>query len=233
VRFGAFSIYLPLLVKPAAAKLKALLWAVHQDITDIPPPPPAGLTSLQAESTIPAGFYEAAGYRVCGPRAVRIDMLERVGELIRGKGQSGKMPEHFSISPDMMSVLGCGEEDLSLILRALGFRDVTSKNEAGVETTLWHQRHKRDDRRPKAAPQGEARRDEARGEARAAGDKRRKERFAGVGAPASPRPDRRQPPAEAAANPKQGKPAPRKKDKPFVVDPDSPFAALAALKFQK
>jgi ATP-dependent RNA helicase SUPV3L1/SUV3 len=233
VRFGAFSIYLPVLVKPAAAKLKALLWAVHQDITDIPPPPPAGLTSLQAESTIPAGFYEAAGYRVCGPRAVRIDMLERVGELIRGKGQGGKMPDHFSISPDMMSVLGCGEEDLSLILRALGFRDVTSKNEAGVETTLWHQRHKRDDRRPKTTPQGETRRGEARGEARAAGDKRRKERFAGVGAPASPRPDRRQPPAEAAANPKQGKPAPRKKDKPFVVDPDSPFAALAALKFQK
>ena len=113
-------------------------------------------------------------------------------------------------------------------MRALGFRDVVAKNEAGVETTLWHQRHKREDRRPKAAPQGEA-----RSEARAQGDKRRKERFAGVGAPASPRPDRRQPPAEAAANPKQGKPAPRKKDKPFVVDPDSPFAALAALKFQK
>jgi ATP-dependent RNA helicase SUPV3L1/SUV3 len=139
VRFGAFSIYLPVLVKPAAAKLKALLWAVHQDITDIPPPPPAGLTSLQAESTIPAGFYEAAGYRVCGPRAVRIDMLERVGELIRGKGQGGKMPDHFSISPDMMSVLGCGEEDLSLILRALGLpRRGRRRTRPGPKVVLWH-----------------------------------------------------------------------------------------------
>ncbi len=224
VRFGAFSIYLPVLVKPAAAKLKALLWAVHQDIEDIPPPPPAGLTSLQAEGNIPAGFYEAAGYRVCGPRAVRIDMLERVGEIIRSKGQGGKMPDHFAISPDMMSVLGCGEEDLSLILRALGFRDVKSKNEAGEETTLWHQRHKREDRRPKPTVEKEAKR---------SGDHRRKDRHAGGGKPGGKRHDRR-PASEGQAPQHAPKPQPpRKKEKPFVVDPDSPFAALAALKFQK
>jgi len=223
VRFGAFSVYLPVLVKPAAAKLKALLWAVHQDMTDIPPPPPAGLTSLQAEASVPGGFYEAAGYRVCGPRAVRIDMLERVGEIIRSKGRGGKMPESFAITPDLMSVLGCGEEDLAQILRSLGFRDVRSKNEAGEEVVLWQQRLRRDERKPRSRPPAretrpdEPRRDRPKGAPRK-GEQDRK----GKGGDERPAKGRPQPSAP-----------PRRKEKPFVVDPDSPFAALAQLKFQK
>jgi ATP-dependent RNA helicase SUPV3L1/SUV3 len=223
VRFGAFSVYLPVLVKPAAAKLKALLWAVHQDMTDIPPPPPAGLTSLQAEASVPAGFYEAAGYRVCGPRAVRIDMLERVGEIIRSKGKGGKMPESFAITPDLMSVLGCGEEDLAQILRSLGFRDVRSKNEAGEEVVLWQQRPRRDERKPRARPpQREARSDEPRRD-RPKGAQRKGEHDR-KGKDSQERPGHGRPQPSAA---------PKRKEKPFVVDPDSPFAALAQLKFQK
>jgi ATP-dependent RNA helicase SUPV3L1/SUV3 len=223
VRFGAFSVYLPVLVKPAAAKLKALLWAVHQDMTDIPPPPPAGLTSLQAEASVPAGFYEAAGYRVCGPRAVRIDMLERVGEIIRSKGKGGKMPESFAITPDLMSVLGCGEEDLAQILRSLGFRDVRSKNEAGEEVVLWQQRPRRDERKPRTRPpQREARSDEPRRD-RPKGAQRKGEHDR-KGKDSQERPGHGRPQPSAA---------PKRKEKPFVVDPDSPFAALAQLKFQK
>jgi len=225
VRFGAFSVYLPVLVKPAAAKLKALLWAVHQDMTDIPPPPPAGLTSLQAEASVPAGFYEAAGYRVCGPRAVRIDMLERVGEIIRSKGKGGKMPESFAITPDLMSVLGCGEEDLAQILRSLGFREVRSKNEAGAEVVLWQQRQRREERRPRPKPAAR----EARSEAP------RRERHKG---PPHKGGEARKGKGEGERERgPQGRPAhagpPKRKEKPFVVDPDSPFAALAQLKFQK
>ena len=223
VRFGAFSVYLPVLVKPAAAKLKALLWAVHQDMTDIPPPPPAGLTSLQAEASVPGGFYEAAGYRVCGPRAVRIDMLERVGEIIRSKGKGGKMPESFAITPDLMSVLGCGEEDLAQILRSLGFRDVRSKNEAGEEVVLWQQRLRRDERKPRSRPPArEARPDEPRRDRPKGAPRKGEQDRKGKGGDERPAKGRPQPSAP-----------PRRKEKPFVVDPDSPFAALAQLKFQK
>ena len=31
----------------------------------------------------PEAFYRAYGYHVCGPRAVRLDMLERLADLIR------------------------------------------------------------------------------------------------------------------------------------------------------
>ena len=229
IRFGAFSIFLPALVKPAAARLKALLWAVHQGLSEIPPPPAAGLTSAPADPTVASGFLEAAGFRLCGPRAVRIDMLERLGEIIRGKGQSGQMPESFVASPDMMSVMGCGDDDLAQVLRALGFRDRREKNEAGEEVVHWNTRQKRDERRakpqrspaprrsavPVSAPYGAPSGEPAAADAAPRQERKRKEH--------KPRKDER-----------DDRPRPqRKPEKPFVVDPDSPFAALAALKFRK
>lgn len=224
VRFGAFSIYLPVLVKPAAAKLKALLWAVSQGMVDIPPAPPAGLTSLHSDSSVPAGFYEAAGYRLCGPRAVRLDMLERLGEIIRSKGQNGQMPQSFPLTADMMSVLGCGEEDMAQILRAIGFRDIASKNEAGEDVVLWHQRQRNLERKPKPRPQQQQRAaapaKTGEGAPYAKGKPRRDNNAERKGAQQS---EQKRPP----------KPQQKRPEKPFVVDPDSPFAALAALKFQK
>jgi ATP-dependent RNA helicase SUPV3L1/SUV3 len=231
IRFGAFSIFLPALVKPAAAKLKALLWAVHQGLTDIPPAPAAGLTSSPADPTVAPGFYEAAGFRVCGPRAVRIDMLERLGEIIRSKGQGGQMPESFGVSPDMMSVLGCGEEDLALVLRSLGFRDQRTKNEAGEEVVQWQARQRRDERKtkPRQPQQHKPRRQATVSVPYGAPSEE---------APAAPSGEAPKPRHEHKRKERKGeredKPRPqRRPEKPFVVDPDSPFAALAALKFRK
>ena len=228
IRFGAFSIFLPALVKPAAAKLKALLWAVHQGLTEIPPAPAAGLTSSPADPTVAAGFYEAAGFRLCGPRAVRIDMLERLGEIIRSKGQGGQMPDTFGVSPDMMSVLGCGEEDLAQVLRSLGFRDQKTKNEAGEEVVQWQARQRREERKAKPRPQQQQRR-------------RQTTVSVPYGAPSEAAPAASEAPKprhehkrKERKDERQDKPRPpRRPEKPFVVDPDSPFAALAALKFRK
>ena len=269
VRFGAFSIFLPALVKPSAARLKALLWAIHQGLEDIPPPPPAGLTSLPTDPSVPQGFYEAAGFRLCGPRAVRLDMLERLGEIIRSKGQGGQMPQSFTLSSDMMSVLGCGEDDMAHVLRSLGFRDIKSQNEAGEEVTQWQQRPRRDeqqqrrpgkgrphparqahDRRPatpaaegaavpvdgQPAPEQAAKEHQSGRERQ--GGKDRRERFSKKYEGQSKGPQRGKP-EERGKTEERGKPRPqaekpqRRPEKPFVVDPDSPFAALAALKFQK
>jgi ATP-dependent RNA helicase SUPV3L1/SUV3 len=229
VRFGAFSIFLPSLVKPAAARLKALLWAVHQGLTEIPPPPAAGLTSSPADPTVPAGFYEAAGFRLCGPRAVRIDMLERLGEIIRGKGQNGQMPESFAASADMMSVLGCGEDDLTHVLRALGFRDRSAKNETGEETIEWSSRLRRDERRPKARPPQKARRASMAAVTPYGAPAETVAAVAAAEAPArEPKRKERKPQRS------EEKPRPqRRAEKPQVADPDSPFAVLAALKFRK
>jgi superfamily II DNA/RNA helicase len=250
VRFGAFSVFLPALVKPAAARLKALLWAVHQGMSEVPPPPPAGLTSIAADAAIAPGFYEAAGFRVCGPRAVRVDMLERLGDLIRSKGANKQMPESFSASPDMMSILGCGEEDLTLILRAIGFRDTREKKEDGTETVIWKQRnrreereqHKRFERKPFRKPKPEGQRAEGQ---RAEGARSEGGEAKAPRPDKSPRKDHRprhgKHDRDEQRAERKGEQRPERKndqrherrEKPFKVDPDSPFAALAALKFRK
>jgi ATP-dependent RNA helicase SUPV3L1/SUV3 len=141
VRFGAFNIYFPLLLKPASAELALTLWVLKYgsakglDIAALPQPPRAGLTSVVADKALPEDFYRVSGYHVCGPRAVRIDILERLADQIRPlvawrpdpekpteqlKGASGD--GGFRATPEMMSILGCTAAELGNVLQALGFR---------------------------------------------------------------------------------------------------------------
>ena len=141
VRFGAFNIYFPALLKPASAELAVVLWTLKHgtahgvDIAAVPDPPRPGLTSLVADKAVPEAFYRVTGFHVCGPRAVRIDMLERLADQIRPlmawranptnpspppKGATGD--GGFKATPEMMSFLGCSAGELGNVLQALGFR---------------------------------------------------------------------------------------------------------------
>ncbi len=140
VRFGAFNIFLPPLLKPAPAELILSLWSLKNavaaglDPEHLPEPPRPGLTSAAANPAIPEAFYRAAGYHLCGPRAVRMDMLERLADQIRPllawrKTEIGQTPPRgssgdggFIVTPEMMSVLGCSQEEFGNVLKALGFR---------------------------------------------------------------------------------------------------------------
>jgi ATP-dependent RNA helicase SUPV3L1/SUV3 len=140
VRFGAFHIFIPALLKPGATQLRLLLWALglERDAVlsrhEVPATPGQGLTSVPFDGATPKGFYRIIGFRVCGARAVRIDMLERLGDLIRARvfwkpafpeqpRPEGSLPGGgFTVIPDMMSLVGCSGEEFSSVLRALGFR---------------------------------------------------------------------------------------------------------------
>ena len=62
VRFGAFNIYLPLLLKPAAGELRLVLWALKHagehnlTLDTLPEPPKAGRTSIPADPALPGAF---------------------------------------------------------------------------------------------------------------------------------------------------------------------------------
>ncbi len=140
VRFGAHHIYFPLLLKPASGDLLLLLWLLkHGSEHNLAPAsiaeaPRQGLTSVPRNAAIPEAFYRAAGFHVCGQRAVRVDMLERLADIIRpltawrptetatepppGAAGGGA----FKIKPEMMSIMGCSSDELGLILESLGFR---------------------------------------------------------------------------------------------------------------
>lgn len=89
VRFGAFNIFIPALLKPAASDLVTMLWTLNRGegagiaLASMPEPPREGLTSASAEVAIPEAFYRVAGFHLCGKRVVRIDMLERLADMIR------------------------------------------------------------------------------------------------------------------------------------------------------
>ncbi|MDH3581526.1 MAG: helicase-related protein, partial [Hyphomicrobiales bacterium] len=139
VRFGAFNIYVPVLLKPAASDLIALLWTLHEGGANatvpvtLPKLPRQGLTSAPTDAAIPEALYRMAGFHMCGKRVVRIDMLERLADMIRPLvawrptaektepplGATGK--GGFRVQPDMMSIVGCSGEDFAAVLQALGF----------------------------------------------------------------------------------------------------------------
>ena len=139
VRFGALNLFLPALLKPAATDLRLLLWWLEKQkgMTQQSPPPHApanGLTSAAVDSAQPEGFYRVCGYHLCISRVVRVDMLERLADLIRDRVfWKPRLPEEqrpvgsvegggFTVIPDMMSVVGCSGGDFENILTAMSYR---------------------------------------------------------------------------------------------------------------
>ena len=135
VRFGAYSIFMPILLKPAAANLILTLWTLSRPLDDkdanpfegLPQAPAPGLTSMTVPDGAPAAFYEAIGFRVSGPRAVRRDMLERLADVIRPIISERRYKGGFVIDADMMSLMGCSAEEMAGILKGLGYRVGTEK----------------------------------------------------------------------------------------------------------
>src|SRR3954451_1154491 len=139
VRFGAYHIYLPALLKPAARALASLLWALKQDNVELSALSGAqhlagsGRTSFPVDKQIDRDAYRVLGYRQCGERAVRVDILERLADLIRPalawrEASPGTKPagafdgRGFVVTQAMTSLTGSAGEDFASILRALGYR---------------------------------------------------------------------------------------------------------------
>jgi len=139
VRFGAYHIYFPALLKPAARSLASLLWALKQDNVDPTVMSGAqhlassGRTSFPVDKQLPRDAYRVLGYRQCGERAVRVDILERLADLIRPalawrETSPGEKPpgafdgRSFVVTQAMTSLTGSAGEDFASVLRALGYR---------------------------------------------------------------------------------------------------------------
>ena len=138
VRFGAYHIFVPALLKPGPASLVTLLWALKNDgkdkpgFGDIVHALAAGRTSIVVNQSFDRAFYKLAGFRMLGRRAVRVDILERLADLIRPalawRAGTGARPEGafdgaaFMVTPAMMSILGATADDMEEILKGLGYR---------------------------------------------------------------------------------------------------------------
>jgi ATP-dependent RNA helicase SUPV3L1/SUV3 len=64
VRFGQFTIFLPLLLKPAPTRLRLVLWGLEKGLDRIPDSPPPGLVTIPHEAERARGYYYTmSGYR--------------------------------------------------------------------------------------------------------------------------------------------------------------------------
>ncbi|MGP1358498.1 helicase-related protein [Roseicyclus sp.] len=118
VRFGQFTIFLPLLLKPAPTRLRLALWALGKGLDAIPESPPPGLVTIPHETDRPEGYYLMSGYRPAASRAIRIDMLERLADMLRGKDTRGG----FEASADMLSITGLTLEQFADLMGGLGYK---------------------------------------------------------------------------------------------------------------
>ncbi|HEY5080805.1 MAG TPA: helicase-related protein [Bauldia sp.] len=140
VRFGAYHIYVPALLKPAPSALLATLWALKNGgldvagLADLSRLAASGRTSVAVDPAVARPLYRIVGYKIAGNRAVRVDILERLADLIRpliawrptaeqAEPPAGAIHGYgFTATVAMTSLLGCSGEDFAGVLRSLGYR---------------------------------------------------------------------------------------------------------------
>ena len=125
IRFGQFTIFMPLLLKPAPTRLRLLLWSLHAGLDVFPEAPPPGLVTVPVDQSAPAGVDRLSGYRNSGDRAIRIDMLERLADMLRAQDSRGG----FEASADMLSITGMTLEQFANLMEGLGYAAARGERE--------------------------------------------------------------------------------------------------------
>jgi ATP-dependent RNA helicase SUPV3L1/SUV3 len=122
IRAGRFALYVPALLKPRPAWMRALLWSVWNR-APMPALPEPGLISV-VRPDWPAGFAAFQGWVLAGTRAIRLDIAETVAaELFYAARR------HPVVMPETLaSRLGIAQAELPAVLRALGLRLIPAQS---------------------------------------------------------------------------------------------------------
>jgi ATP-dependent RNA helicase SUPV3L1/SUV3 len=144
VKLGAFSVYMPAMLRPDARLLTQTLAA-----RDVPGWRPVGfkVSRLPAQTPSPRALA-AFGLRAVKAWAVPVEQLERLDELLRA---APKQHGGVVFSDEARETLGWSPDEARDILKGLGFAAIKRPGEA----TAWRRRAERDfavEHRPIVAP---------------------------------------------------------------------------------
>ncbi len=131
VRFGEYAVFVRDLLRPAAVRLKIMLKAIW--LGENPHvSPPAGVAAVAITGDEPAWYWDVCGYRVCGGRAVRCDMIEKLADVVRPltKRTDENPKGEFSVTPEMMSFIGRSGPEFAAVLQAMGYQSRTVESVA-------------------------------------------------------------------------------------------------------
>ena len=117
IKIGRRDIFLPKLIRPKAAGLSALLWAIKNKINPVPELPNFGSVSFAYSSPTSIDFMRVAGYRKAGNLFVRIDIFERLLGILKLRTVKGS----FELDPKILNLLGCNKEQGVRVLKSIGY----------------------------------------------------------------------------------------------------------------
>jgi len=143
VRFGAFSLFLPALLRPEARAFSA---AFAELALPAWRPNPAALTRLP-EPAPPTAALSYRGLRAIAGLAAPVEALEQLDSLIRAAPQEAG---GALLAPETLAVLGWSPAETEHILRALGF--APARKAIVGAPMLWRRRRSRPAAPVKAAP---------------------------------------------------------------------------------
>jgi len=119
VKAGRFALFMPALLKPRAAAMRALLWGVQHGRA-VPILPAPELVSVPRPTDWPTGLADAMGWLEAGPILLRLDIAERVAAELAWATRRGAT----ALPAALASRFSMKAELLPVVLRRLGFRIV-------------------------------------------------------------------------------------------------------------
>ena len=120
IKIGRYHIYQPLMIKPKAVSLKIILWNCFNNKTQIEKCPTFGLNFLKNFETKNKEFLLICGFETFENYIVRVDILEKLFIKILSSTNNNQ----FSISSEMLNLLGCGKEDFEKLLKLMSYKKI-------------------------------------------------------------------------------------------------------------
>ncbi|MEL8055655.1 MAG: helicase-related protein [Pseudomonadota bacterium] len=233
IRSGRIAAHVPDAQKPAAQRLIAVLQTLSDGRERKVAPEGAG--SFELDGSWPDEDLAAQGYLRFGKRAVRADLAERLGwELSKRRKDAGKAT--FEVPPDLASIVSCPLDDFHNVLKGFGVVPAEKDTETG-SVKLWRfqsrarleEQKQRRENRPPRKPRGDAPQGghrPPRGKGQKGAKGKPRHQSGGRGRPASRPPDPDSPfAALAALLPEKPKPAPKKRKRKPKPKPEEAKSA--------
>ena len=215
IRIGTETVFMPELLKPAAIKLRVMLYSIYNQDFPACGPPPEGRVSIDLVEGIADNYWLSAGYRRIGDKVMRVDMVERVAALVRTAARSGE----FGITDEMLSLSGVSRDNMASMIVGLGFEKVREEPAEDPEKPakpVFIKKQRQNNKRMRDAKSGES-----------AGRQLNQNRKKG---PQSQKPFKRKDNQKGSHQKANHQKAANKASKPVDINPYSPFAILANLK---
>ena len=125
LRFGQYTVFMPALLKPAPTRLRLVLWGLAKGLDSFPESPPPGLVTIPVPEGTSREALTMMGYRAAGARAIRIDMLERLADMLRTQDARAG----FEASAEMLSITGLSLAQFADLMTGLGYHAEAGERE--------------------------------------------------------------------------------------------------------